>query len=61
VNPSRHSRQTTILTAAYLLITALLVVLFGRTIPGWPWLVAAHAAASAGLLAIRRLVRRRTT
>jgi membrane-associated phospholipid phosphatase len=39
------------LTVAYLAATAVLIVFRGRTIPGWPWLVAAHVVLCAALTA----------
>jgi membrane-associated phospholipid phosphatase len=51
--PLESVRRTTLLTVAYLAATALIVVFGGRAIAGWPWLVIAHAALCAALMAIR--------
>jgi membrane-associated phospholipid phosphatase len=52
--PDRPGRRTARLTIAYLAVTALLIVLRGRMLPGWPWLVVAHAGGCAVLMTLLR-------
>ena len=49
------ARWTTTLTASYLAITAALVAIFGNTVPGRVWLVAAHLTLSVSLLILNRV------
>jgi hypothetical protein len=41
-------------TAAYLAATAVLIVLWGRAIPGWAAIVTAHVALCVVLMTLRR-------
>jgi membrane-associated phospholipid phosphatase len=52
--PSRIVRQTSLVTAAYLAATAVLIVLWGRAIPWWPAIVTAHIALCVFLMSLRR-------
>ena len=52
--PSRIVRQTSLVTVAYLSATAVLTVLWGRAVPGWPAIVTAHVALCVGLMWMRR-------
>jgi membrane-associated phospholipid phosphatase len=52
--PSRIVRQTSLVTAAYLAATAVLIVLWGRAIPRWPAIVTAHIALCVFLMSLRR-------
>src|SRR6476646_11640523 len=52
--PSRIVRQTSLVTAAYLAATAVLIVLLGRAILGWPAIVTAHVAVCVVLMSLRR-------
>jgi membrane-associated phospholipid phosphatase len=47
-------RQTSLLTVAYLATTALLTVLWGRSLPWWPAIVTAHVALCIVLMSLRR-------
>jgi membrane-associated phospholipid phosphatase len=48
------ARRTTLLTVSYLGTTAALIVMFGRDVPRWPLLVAAHLAFATALMMLRR-------
>jgi PAP2 superfamily len=49
--PARHTAR---LTVAYLTVTALLIVLWGRALPGWPAVVVAHAGVCVVMMALLR-------
>jgi membrane-associated phospholipid phosphatase len=52
--PVELARRTTTLTASYLAITAVLIAMFGTTVPGRAWLVAGHATLGGLLLILDR-------
>src|SRR5262245_24124915 len=52
--PNRSARQTARLTVMYITVTALVIALWGRALPGWPWVVMAHAGVCAVLMTIVR-------
>jgi membrane-associated phospholipid phosphatase len=53
--PVDFARWTTTLTASYLAITAALIAIAGKNIPGRAWLVAVHLTVSGALLILNRV------
>ena len=52
--PGGLARRTAHLTIAYLAVTAVLIVLEGRALPGWPWVVMAHTGLCVVLMGLLR-------
>jgi len=52
--PLDSARRTTTLTASYLAITAALIAILGKAVPGRIWLVAVHVTLFAALLLLNR-------
>ena len=50
--PNRIVQQTSLVTVAYLAATAAVIVLWGRTVPGWPVIVTAHVALCVVLMSL---------
>jgi membrane-associated phospholipid phosphatase len=52
--PVDSARWTTTLTASYLAVTAVLIAIFGKAVPGHVWLVGVHLTLFAALLILNR-------